>query len=183
MNKREIRFFTIADYEEEEIWLADQHRNGWKLIGMTVPCFYYFESCEPQDVIYRLDFQNNEQNEEYMRMLNDFGWEYVARCMGWLYFRKPAAQIDSIEEGELLSDNASKVEMIAKIIKTRMLPIFVLFFASVLPNFLRVLDGEFLGPLGTFFSLFVSLLFAVYIYLLIHCGSKLKKMKERYGSE
>lgn len=25
-----IRFFTIADYEDEEIWLRQQHNCGWK---------------------------------------------------------------------------------------------------------------------------------------------------------
>ena len=34
MNDRKtlVRFFTIADYEEEEIWLREQHKNGWKLV-------------------------------------------------------------------------------------------------------------------------------------------------------
>ena len=33
MNSRKtvIRFFTVADYEEEEGWLHNQHKNGWKL--------------------------------------------------------------------------------------------------------------------------------------------------------
>ena len=25
-----IRFFTISDYEDEEIWLRSQHQQGWK---------------------------------------------------------------------------------------------------------------------------------------------------------
>ena len=57
MRKKFIRFFTIADYKEEERWLREQHKQGWKLVRMTVPCFYTFESCEPQDVIYRLDYK------------------------------------------------------------------------------------------------------------------------------
>lgn len=28
-----IRFFTIADYEEEESWLRNQHQKGWKLLN------------------------------------------------------------------------------------------------------------------------------------------------------
>ena len=34
MNNRKtaVRFFTIADYEEEEVWLHNQHKNGWKLL-------------------------------------------------------------------------------------------------------------------------------------------------------
>ena len=46
-----IRFFTIADYEEEEIWLHNQHKNGWKLVKMILPCFYIFERCTPAEVI------------------------------------------------------------------------------------------------------------------------------------
>ena len=85
-----MRFFTIADYEEEELFLRAQHNNGWKLVKMTPPCFYTFESCQRQDVVYRLDYKNSEQTDEYMRMVGDFGWEYAGRCVGWLYFRKPA---------------------------------------------------------------------------------------------
>ena len=53
MNNRKtlIRFFTISDYEEEEIWLRSQHQNGWKLVKMIVPCFFIFESCTPDYVV------------------------------------------------------------------------------------------------------------------------------------
>ena len=30
--KTMIRFFTIADYEEEEIWLREQHKKGMFII-------------------------------------------------------------------------------------------------------------------------------------------------------
>ena len=46
--KTMIRFFTIADYEEEEIWLHEQHKNGWKLHKMIPPCLYIFEKCTPR---------------------------------------------------------------------------------------------------------------------------------------
>lgn len=55
--KTVVRFFTIADYEEEEIWLHDQHMNGWKLIKMIPPCFFFFEKCTPAEVAYRLDYK------------------------------------------------------------------------------------------------------------------------------
>ena len=52
--KTVIRFFTIADYEEEEAWLHNQHKNGWKLSRMIPPCLYVFEKCMPEDVAYQL---------------------------------------------------------------------------------------------------------------------------------
>ena len=50
-----LRLFTIADYEEEEQWLRSQHQKGWKLQKIYFPCFYVFEECQPEDVVYRLD--------------------------------------------------------------------------------------------------------------------------------
>ena len=55
--KTVIRFFTIADYEDEEIWLHNQHMSGWKLVKMIPPCFYIFEKCTPAKVAYRLDYK------------------------------------------------------------------------------------------------------------------------------
>ena len=44
--KTVIRFFTIADYEDEEIWLHNQHMNGWRLVKMIPPCFFIFDCKE-----------------------------------------------------------------------------------------------------------------------------------------
>lgn len=181
MTKREIRFYTVADYLEEEQWLRDQHRNGWKITRMTPPCFYYFESCEPKDVIYRLDYRNDVvEDETYLQMLKDFGWEYFGKCFGWHYFRKDADAIESKEEGELFSDDASRVDLISAIVKTRMIPLAIIFLCCVIPNFWRFLSGEFTGPWGTFIGIFFAFMFCVYVYLISHCGSKLKMLKDKY---
>ena len=99
--KTMIRFFTIADYEEEEIWLHEQHKNGWKLHKMIPPCLYIFEKCTPEDVIYRLDYKNGAENANYFQLFTDYGWEYIGRCVGWLYFRKPASVQNTEQDGEL----------------------------------------------------------------------------------
>jgi hypothetical protein len=80
--KVKVRFFTIADYEEEEQWLRSQHQNGWKLVKMIPPCFYTFEQCQPEDVIYRLDFKDAAATGDYMQMYADFGWEYAGAFSG-----------------------------------------------------------------------------------------------------
>ncbi|MBQ6560414.1 MAG: DUF2812 domain-containing protein [Erysipelotrichaceae bacterium] len=180
MNKTVTKFFTIADYEEEEEWLRDQHRNGWKIVKITPPCSYTFELCEPEDVIYRLDFSNKEESEEYMNMLKDFGWEYIGQCVGWLYFRKPASETKTQEEGELFSDNVSKAELVSNVITTRMVPICLIFLCCVIPNFMRFMNGEFVGTFGMILGLFFSVMFVVYVYLIIYCGTKLKRIRKRY---
>ena len=127
MRKTFVRFFTIADYEEEEAWLRERHREGWRLARTIVPCFYIFERCAPEDVVYRLDYKNNAQDAEYMQMLRDFGWEYFNACMGWLYFRKPISEMDTEQDAEIFSDDVSRIDMIDHIVKTRMLPLLIIF--------------------------------------------------------
>lgn len=178
MLKTFYRFYTIADYEEEEKWLRRQHQKGWKLVRMIPPCIYTFASCEPQDVIYRLDYKNSEQSADYMLMLKDFGWEYIGDCLGWLYFRKPAAAAETEEDGELFSEDASRVEMVSKIVRTRMLPLGIIFLCCVIPNLLRA-EREGWGALSIFFLI----MFVIYVYLLIYCGIKLSRIRRRYSHQ
>ncbi len=179
MRKTIIRFFTIADFEEEEIWLREKHNSGWKLVKLTPPCFYTFESCEPQDVIYRLDFKNDTQDEEYMQMLADFGWEYFEHCLGGLYFRKPADSVTAENEGELFSDRESKAEMVSNIIRTRMLPIMLIFLCCVIPNLRNAFRGN-MGVLSGVFSAIFGILFIIYVYIILHCSTKLKRLRDEF---
>ena len=179
MRKTMIRFFTIADYEEEELWLREQHKSGWKLSRMTPPCFYTFEACPPEDVIYRLDFKNAGQNEDYTQLASDFGWEACGQCMGWLYFRRPALDAREPSEEELFSDGASKVDMVRQIVRTRFVPLAIIFLFAVIPNLLNAVRGS-LGSLSGFFGWFFGIMFVVYVYLILHCGRKLREIRDRY---
>lgn len=181
MRKTLIHFFTIADYEEEEIWLRNQHKNGWRIVNMIPPCFYVFESCEPQDIIYRLDYKNSDQNQEYMQIVKDFGWEYFMQRLGWLYFRKPADEIESEDEGELFSDNESRVDMVRKIVNTRLIPTATIFLCCLMPN----LPNAVFKNTGVFIDLFVVLfwiIFVIYVFLIVYCSVKLKKIRDKYKS-
>ena len=173
-----IRFFSIADYEEEELWLRSQHQRGWKLHRMIIPCFYIFERCTPEDVVYRLDYKNATEDGEYMQIFRDYGWEYCGQCSGWLYFRKSVSEMGSEQEGEIFSDEASKVDMIDHIVKTRMLPLLIIFFACVIPQFFMALDRGVSGWL-----IFWVMMLALYLYLFIHCGGKLRRLKEKFKNE
>lgn len=180
MRKTLTRFFTIADFEDEEEFLRYQHQNGWKLVKQTPPCFFTFEACEPEDVIYRMDYKNSTESGEYMQMMKDFGWEYAGKCVGWLYFRKPAALIESEEEGELFSDNSSRIDMVRYIIRTRLLPLCIIFFSCVVPNFIRYRTGNAPHYGEAFLGGFFSVMFLIYVWLIIHCGLRLKKIEDRY---
>lgn len=55
--KTEFRFFTVAEWEKEEAYLSQRHREGWRFTGVRLPGVYGFERCAPQEVVYRLDYQ------------------------------------------------------------------------------------------------------------------------------
>ena len=176
--KTMIRFFTIADYEEEETWLRLQHKSGWKLVKTILPCFYIFENCTPQDVVYRLDYKNNTENNDYFQIFQDYGWEYFNRCMGWLYFRKPALKTDAAQDMEIFSDDSSRIDMVNHIVKTRMLPLLAIFFCCLLPNFIQSIETG--GPFSNVLSALFTILLLLYLYLFFHCGIKLRKLKKKY---
>ena len=54
--KTEFRFFTVAEWEKEEAYLSQRHREGWRFTGVRLPGVYGFERCAPQEVVYRLDY-------------------------------------------------------------------------------------------------------------------------------
>ncbi len=177
--KTMIRYFTIADYEDEEIFLRQQHNSGWRLVKTIVPCFYIFESCTPRDVVYRLDYKNNRESGDYLQLLQDYGWEYFNRCMGWLYFRKPVTEADTEQDGELFSDDSSRIDMVNRIVKTRMLPLLIVFFACLLPTFIHsIAEGS---PSANAFTGGFTALVLVYLYLFAHCGLKLRMLKKKYS--
>lgn len=179
--KTVIRFFTIADYEEEEIWLHNQYKNGWKLVKMIPPCFFIFEKCTPVEVAYRLDYKNNSETSNYFQIFKDYGWEYIGRCVGWLYFRKSSTEMDSERDGEIFSDNESRIDMIDHVVKTRFLPVLIIFLCCVLPNFIRSIETN--DPLTTVFTVFFAIMTLLYSYLIVYCGLKLRKLREKYRND
>ena len=168
------RIFTISDFEQEEEFLREQHRNGLELVSYTGLTCYHFKRCEPKDVVYRLDYCGADtcDKAEYIQMFRDYGWEYLFDRFGWSYFRK---EVMEDEDTEIFSDNASRLALVEKVIKTRMLPILLLFFACVLPQLFGSIS---FFPTGL--TVFWLVIFGIYLYLLIHCGRGFLRLKKKY---
>ena len=98
--KKEFRWFNIMEYEKEENYLSKRHQEGWKFKRVTFPGVYTFERCEPEMVIYQLDYNKEgiKHQMEYVRMFEDCGWEYLTEFGGYNYFRKPADMMQQKEE-------------------------------------------------------------------------------------
>ena len=131
-HKTVFRYYTIMEYEKEQEWLSRQHRQGWKLTAAAV-CFYRFERCAPEDVVYQLDYnpEGREHQEEYVQLFRDCGWEHVLDNVGYSYFRKPAAQMQGREE--IFCDEESRMEMFRRILFHRMLPLLILLVGMFVP--------------------------------------------------
>lgn len=135
--KKEFRYFTIFEYEKEQTYLRRMQQSGWKFVQVSGFGIYRFESCTPEDVIYQLDYNPDglAHKTEYVQMFRDCGWEYLQDYVGYSYFRKPAAQTDGAEE--IFCDDSSRMQMMERVFKGRVLPLLALFFGVLVPGLLR----------------------------------------------
>ena len=149
MEKKVVyRICTIADYDREALYLREMHAQGWKLkevsySNLVVAVKYTFEKCQPEQVVYQLDFYPMKKSERasYLQLFKDCGWEHITGFNGFSYFRKPYSQIESDAEFEIYNDAAGKLAVVKRILTMRMLPILLL-FSTLLPVFLKLLSGR-----------------------------------------
>lgn len=165
---REFRFFTVADWEEEQAYLSLRHREGWRFTGVRLPGLYGFERCEPQEVAYRLDYnpEGRAHREEYVQMFSDCGWEYIQDYVGYSYFRKAAPA--SERDAEIFCDDASRLDMMERVMKGRMLPLMVILLMVIVP--VLIAEGQRTEPFSRFVTVVYLLILAVYIAVFIKFG-------------
>lgn len=176
--KRVFKYFTIMEYEAEQEFLRRQHQEGWKFQKVTFPGIYTFVKCEPEDVVYQLDYNQERKNdmEGYIQMYRDCGWEYLCDFMDYSYFRKPVAAMQG--EEEIFNDDASKLDMLERVYKGRMVPLLIIFFSIICPQLIIQGNGGYGVIQDVLFGLY-CVLFAVYVYIFIRCGLMYKKLKGR----
>ena len=163
--KKEFRYFSIFNHEKEQEYLQEQHRHGWKFVKVTGFGMYHFEECEPENVIYQLDFnqEKGEQKEEYIKLFEDCGWEYIQEYADYSYFRKTVDNMNM--EEEIFCDENSRLAMLERVYKGRMLPMLVIFSACLLPQFiLNVTSGRY------FLAALMGGILFIYVLLFAYCG-------------
>lgn len=179
--KWEFKWFTIVDYEEEGEYLREMHKAGWKVNKVTLPGFYFFESCEPEDVVYQLDYNREGllHRDEYVQMFRDCGWEYVFDFVGYSYFRKPASGVEG--EETIFCDDASRLEMIKRVFRGRMFPLLVVFCCLILPQLVEQFQGG--TPLHSVLFWVFVLLFVLYCVLFIQFAVMYHNFKKKLKGE
>ena len=68
--------------------------------------------------------------------------------------------------------------MIDYVIKTRLVPLMLLFVCCVLPNLFKSIAAS--DPFAAVFTVIFAVMTLVYLYLILYCGLKLRKLRKRY---
>ncbi|MFB0917899.1 MAG: DUF2812 domain-containing protein [Clostridiaceae bacterium] len=160
--KTEFKFFSVMEWEKEEEYLRNQHKNGWEFEKVKGYGSYHFIKAEPRDMIYKLDYNQDstDKNSGYIQMFNDCGWEYLQNYMGYSYFRKPASGYNE-KQDEIFCDDESRLEMVKKIFIARMVPLLILFFVAILPQIL--LQSRFDNPVNKGLLIVFEVLLVIYL--------------------
>ena len=164
--KKEFKIFTIVNHKEEEQYLRRQHNAGWKFIKVTGLGIYHFEKCQPEDVVYQLDYnqEGSSNKAEYIGMFADCGWDYIQEFFGYSYFRKRAADMNG--EEEIFCDDSSRLAMMERVYKGRLVPLLVIFFAVLLPQFVNNLRNGNYG-IAAFLGAVLSLYIVIFVYFAV----------------
>ena len=191
MEKKVVyRICTIADYDREALYLREMHAQGWKLkevsySNLAVAVKYTFEKCQPEQVVYQLDFYPMKKSERasYLQLFKDCGWEHITNFNSFSYFRKPYSQIESDAEFEIYNDAAGKLAMVKKILTMRMLPILLL-FSALLPVFSKLLSGRCSFSWGMFLIVIIDgtllIVFAIQIsYIFWRLFQKWRELSDK----
>lgn len=196
--KKEYHWFTLTDYEQEENFLRKKHNAGYKLVKVTMLGTYYFEKCKPEDVVYKLDFnpQKPDDRESYLKMFEDYGWEYIQDLNEYSYFRKPASEkafadtedLDEVDvagggNDDIFSDNESRLEMMKRIFMKKMIPILIVFAALVIPQLLLAMHHGSGSGAGLVILIMWAVLFAVYVLLIVRCGLGFRRLGQKYKNK
>ncbi|GGE74132.1 DUF2812 domain-containing protein [Priestia taiwanensis] len=110
--KKVFRLSPHWKSEEEESWLSEMHQQGWMLKKIFVR--FQFEYGQPEKVIYKRDLQpglKKQEREEYIKLYEESGWEYVTKQGDVYYFRISANEADV---PELYTDVESKIGQVTK---------------------------------------------------------------------
>ena len=128
-----FKYFSIAEYEKEEAYLRKMHQQGWKLVKISLRYLcvraYIFEKCQPEDVIYRIDYDQTG-GDAYIQMFADCGWEYLFDFDESSYFRKKKE--DVAEDEDIFCDDASRLAMVRRVFKARYIPYLTLCVSDII---------------------------------------------------
>lgn len=177
--KTELKCFTVPEWKKEEKYLREQHKKGWEFVSVNFICLYHFKKCEPEDVVYQLDYnpESTTQKEEYLQLFRDCGWEYLQNFCGYSYFRKAASEMN--EEEEIFCDDASRLDMMKRVFRQRMIPLLCIFFLIIIPQIF--IQSRINSPANHILLVIFCIMFGLYLGLFIAFAIQFRKYLHSNG--
>ena len=153
--KKVKKVFFAWQLEKEQAWLEELARSGY-VLKATKPFTYFFEKCDPIDLVYQFDFQifGKKDEEEYLGFFKE--WTLASKLGGWYYFYK---QRSNDESDTIFNDNESRNGLFRRLIVFLAIVGFPLYYQIVImyPN---MDSAKFEFPNFYFFLRIVTLVFA-----------------------
>lgn len=177
--RRSILKKIFLDFEKEEVWLNSMCRKGYALCEVSKG-YYYFETCEPGEYIYRIEFlkpetMNHTEKTTYIDFIKEMEIDHIASINRWQYFRRKAA----LGEFEIYSDLHSKIEHYKRInviwyilAAIFIVPGFFAFSNLVLSNYVEVDNSNLL------FNLIFFLIGLFFLKLALPLSKKIRGLKK-----
>ena len=110
-------------------------------------------------------------------MFRDCGWEYITEMAGYSYFRKPIAAMSGEGEENIFSDDTSRLDMMKRVFRGRIVALIVIFFCVIIPQLIMQFhNGSDVGM--ALFWVFV-VLFAMYMTAFVTFAAMYLKVKKR----
>ena len=105
-------------------------------------------------------------------MFVDCGWEYIQEYAQFSYFRKAVS--DMVDDERIFSDETSRLEMLERVYKGRLVPVLVIFSACLLPQFIiNITNGRY------FLAMMFAGVLAIYVALFGYCALHYYRKKNR----
>ena len=172
---KQRKLFWAWQDEQEEAWLNAMAQQGLHVSKLGVFGGYEFEVGQPRNDVYRLDYRDAEQNEQdYLQLFADAGWQHMGSLMGWQYFRRQAAPGKA---PQIFSDAESKVGKYRRQQKIMLsvIPFNLLLFSVILPGW--TIDNRFELGMTIFYAAFFILLFALLGVMLYKLEQRIRELQ------
>lgn len=169
--KKIYNFFALPDFLDEQEFLMKQHSIGWKFETFNGFSKYIFVECSPENYIYQLDYNEDKKDEDsYIQLFEDYGWEYLLKENNFYYFRKPFS--DNIQDNTIFSNTESKLLMCRKVLTKQKRLFVVLLPILVIVTYFLIRD---LNNMSLVWAITSILCIIIYLFsLLFHVRNFIK---------
>lgn len=182
--KKEFKLIEIFEFEKLEKWLVQMHREGWKFTDVNLLDIYCFEKCEPQEVIYRMDYQVKRMGDDYFQLFSDCGWEHVFNMNGFHIFRKNDTECNDglRRDAEIFSNDESRLGMIKRIFRGRFIG-GCLLAAGTLAGGIVLINQSInnIQYAANCWGLFLFSMCIVYAYMMLIIGKRYFNFEKQMG--